>query len=76
MIKNIVAVTGKYTAKDGTEKKQYTTIWKLLIKDDGNMSVKIDTVPLGWDGWANIYEVEKKKEEQAIVWTWVSELPF
>ena len=76
MIKNIVAVTGKYTTKDGTEKKQYTTIWKLLIKDDGNMSVKIDTVPLGWDGRANIYEVEKKKEEQAIVWTWVSELPF
>ena len=31
------------------------------------MSVKIDTVPLGWDGRANIYEVEKKKEEQAIV---------
>lgn len=76
MIKNIVAVTGKYTAKDGTEKKQYTTIGKLLIKDDGNMSVKIDTVPLGWDWWANVYEVEKKKEEQVIVWTGVSEVPF
>ena len=63
-IENIVAVTGEYTNKQGETKKQYTTIWKLITKDDGNQSVKIDVIPLNWEGWANVYE-QKSKEESS-----------
>lgn len=58
-IKNIVAITWSYTNKQGEEKKQYTTIGKLIEKEDGKMSVKLDTIPTNWDWWANVYD---KKE--------------
>lgn len=55
-VQNIVAITWTYTNKSGEEKKQYTTIGKLLTKDNGNQSIKIETVPLWWDWWASIYD--------------------
>jgi len=58
-IKNIVAVTGKYK-KDWVEKNQYTTIGKLIEKDDWNVSVKIDTIPVNRDWRANVYEKTEK----------------
>jgi hypothetical protein len=45
--KRAVAVTGTYTDRNGSEKKRYTTIGTLFRYDDGNLSLKIDAVPVG-----------------------------
>ena len=63
-IKKLVAVTGKYTDRNGQEKSQYTTCGKLLARDDGSMCVKIDTIPVGFTGWLNCYDLDDRKQSQ------------
>lgn len=61
--KNIVVIAGTYKTKDGAEKKRYQTIGTVFIADDGNLKIKIDSMPLldgGWNGWANCYDIEEK----------------
>lgn len=60
--KRMVAVTGKYTDKNGDEKKQYTTIGTLSQKENGELSAKMEAVPVNWDGWVNFYEFDDKKK--------------
>ncbi len=55
LVKNIV-VGKKYTTRDGQEKTAWTTIGACFIKDDGKMSVKIEQIPLNWDGQAQIFD--------------------
>ena len=64
-IKKLVAVTGKYTDRNGQEKSQYTTCGKLLARDDGSMCVKIDTIPVGFTGWLNCYDLDDRKQAPA-----------
>jgi len=57
---DVVAVVGKYTNKNGEEKKQYLTIGSVLENEKG-FSLKLNSIPLGWDGWAGMY-VPKEQE--------------
>lgn len=61
--KRAVAVTGTYTDRNGSEKKRYTTIGTLFRYDDGNLSLKIDAVPVGqgWNGFVSFYDLEERK---------------
>jgi len=59
-VKNIV-VGQKYT-KNGEEKTKWTTIGACFIKDDGKMSIKLETVPLNWDGQAQIFDREQRHQ--------------
>jgi len=61
--KRAVAVTGTYTDRNGSEKKRYTTIGTLFRYDDGNLSLKIDAVPVGqgWNGFVSFYDLEDRK---------------
>lgn len=52
---DIVAVTGTYTDKNGQEKKRYQTIGAIIDTRNGPM-IKMESVPLGWDGWAYMNE--------------------
>jgi hypothetical protein len=56
-----VVVTQRYE-RNGEEKKRYINIGSVFSGDKG-MSIKLDTTPLGWDGWAQFYE-PKPREEQ------------
>jgi hypothetical protein len=58
-----VVVTRKYVGKDGAEKKQYINIGSMFEGDKGP-SIKIESVPVGWDGWASLYE-PKQAEKQS-----------
>lgn len=58
-IKNIV-VTETYTDRDGNPKKKYTTIGTLFMYDDGGIGVKMDMIPVGWNGKANAYDKETR----------------
>lgn len=61
---DIVAITGTYTDRDGNEKKEYTNIGVVLEGDKG-LSIKLKTVPVGWDGWANCYEPKEQDQKPA-----------
>ena len=53
-----IATVGEYKdPKTGDMKKRYSKCGSVFINDDGNISVKMDTMPVGaWDGWINARE--------------------
>lgn len=58
---DVVARIGKYTDKDGNEKFETLNIGVVLQTDKG-FFLKLKSVPIGWDGWASLYEPRKKEE--------------
>ena len=56
---DVVAITGKYM-KDGAEKNRYVTIGAVIETSKG-LSLKLEAVPVGWDGWAGLYEPKAKE---------------
>ena len=60
---DIVAVTGTYTDKNGQEKKRYQTIGAIIDTRNGPM-IKLESVPLGWDGWAYMNEPKPRDGAQ------------
>ena len=63
---DVVATIGKYKDAQGNEKKRYTNIGKAFTNEDGNMSIKLDTVPVGpeWSGWISLYEAKPRDERR------------
>jgi len=52
--KEITAIVGQYTNKDGQQKNRYQRIGSIIDTRNGEM-LKLDVIPLkenGWDGWA------------------------
>ena len=58
---DIVATIGTYTDRDGNEKKRYHKCGAAFTNDEGNISIKIDAMPVHpeWSGWLSLFE---KKE--------------
>jgi hypothetical protein len=57
----VTAVTGKYTDKSGKEKSRYMNIGSVIQTKNGPM-LKLEGVPVGWDGWAYLNEPKEKPE--------------
>lgn len=75
-VENIVAVTGTYKNKQGEEKKNYVTVGKLLTNEEkGIVSVKMECIPVWWDGRANVYPI-KEKEGSSFNSDPTGDLPF
>jgi hypothetical protein len=53
-----VATVGKYTDKEGNEKKRYVTIGAVFEDNQGRISLKLDAMPCSpeWSGWVSFYE--------------------
>ena len=54
--KEITAIVGQYTNKEGQQKNRYQRIGSIIETRNGEM-LKLDVIPLkenGWDGWAYI----------------------
>jgi len=52
--KEITAIVGQYTNKEGQTKNRYQRIGSIIDTRNGEM-LKLDVIPLkenGWDGWA------------------------
>lgn len=60
-VKYDCVVARRYQGRDGEEKTAYTNIGRVIETDKG-LSVKLDVIPLGWDGWFGLY-VPKPKEK-------------
>jgi len=57
----VTAVTGKYTDKSGNEKNRYTKVGVVLDTKNGPM-LKVEAIPVGWDGWAYLNEPKEREE--------------
>ena len=54
-----VATIGEYTDKQtGEKKKRYATVGTVFENDEGKLSLKLDTIPIGpgWSGFIQFYE--------------------
>lgn len=60
--KKITAVIGEYE-KDGQKKKRYAQIGTLLVRDDGSYAIKLDTLPVNWDGWGSCWDFDEEKKQ-------------
>lgn len=58
----IRAKTGTYTDKEGNEKSSYMTVGKILETKNGDFMLKLDSVPMQWDGWAYLNTPQPKDE--------------
>lgn len=56
-----VVATGTYTDKNGQEKAQWTTVGRVIEKD-GKLSLKLDVVPVAFDGWIKFFEPKTKDQ--------------
>lgn len=59
---DITVVTGKYM-KDGKEKNRYAKIGTLFATPHfSHITIKLDTLPLGGEGWLNVFPREGTEE--------------
>lgn len=58
----VTAVTGKYQDRDGNEKSRYMNIGAVIETKNGPM-LKLEAVPIGWDGWAYLNEPKPREQE-------------
>ena len=61
---DVTAVTGKYTDSAGKEKNRYMTVGAIIETKNGPM-LKLEAVPLGWNGWAYLNEPRARDAEAA-----------
>jgi len=60
MKKILRAKTGTYTDRQtGQEKTSYATIGRVIVTKTGNEMIKIDSIPVNWDGWAYINDDDR-----------------
>lgn len=59
----VTAVTGKYTDNNGTEKSRYQTLGSVIETKNGLM-LKMESVPVGWDGWAYLNDPKPRDSQQ------------
>lgn len=65
LVYDAVATIGKYTDKQGNEKKRYLSVGKVFESEGGGLSLKLDSVPVTpeWSGWISFYVPKDSKEQ-------------
>lgn len=60
---DVVANNGEYTI-NGEKKKRHVRIGKAFTDDQGRISIKLDSIPVGpdWSGWLSLYEPRRDDE--------------
>jgi hypothetical protein len=63
ILKEITAVVGQYTNREGQTKNRYQRLGSIIDTKNGWM-LKLDNIPLkegGWDGWAYVNDPRPKE---------------
>lgn len=50
------------------DKRQEKTYWRkigVVLQTDKGFSLKLEAVPVGWDGWASLFEPKAKEDKPA-----------
>lgn len=63
--KKLVVAAGNYTVQ-GQEKTRWIEIGRVLKAPNG-YKVKLDTIPVGWNGWAEMVDIEPRQAAPAKV---------
>lgn len=53
---DVVYAGEKYTDREGNEKTRYINVGAAFTRDDGSMTLKLESVPVNFTGWLNLYE--------------------
>ena len=56
-------ITGTYTDRNGNEKAQWVNVGRVIEKD-GKLSLKLDVIPVGFDGWIKFFPPKDKIKAQ------------
>jgi hypothetical protein len=56
------AKSGTYKTKEGEEKPNWVKMGVCFESDKG-LSLKIDTIPVGWDGWISMFPPRPKDSD-------------
>lgn len=64
-IRRLVASNGEYQ-KDGETKKRWQRVGTMFKGDDGEISIKLDSIPVGpdWSGWVKAFKFEDDHQNQ------------
>jgi hypothetical protein len=76
--KEITAIVGQYTNKEGQTKNRYQRIGSIIDTRNGEM-LKLDVIPLkenGWDGWAYLNDPKPYEGKQTKDLDDDSSIPF
>lgn len=58
---DVVAITGSYTDRNGIEKRRYMNCGAVFETEKG-LSLKIEALPVGFDGWFQLYEPRSEQQ--------------
>ena len=58
------AKNGTYKDRNGEEKTRWHHMGVCFQNDKGQLSLKIDSLPLNWDGWVSLFEPKPKDGAQ------------
>lgn len=59
------AKNGTYKDKNGEEKVRWHHMGVCFQNDNGQLSIKMDSIPLNWNGWVSLFEPRPKDGQQA-----------
>lgn len=56
----VKAKNGTYKDRNGEEKTRWHHMGVCFQNDKGQLSLKIDSLPLNWDGWVSLFDPKPK----------------
>lgn len=62
---DVVAVIGSYTDRNGMEKRRYMNCGAVFETEKG-LSLKLEAIPVGFDGWFQLYEPRTEQQSPAV----------
>ena len=57
----VKAKNGTYKDRNGEEKARWHNMGVCFQSDQGHLSLKIDSIPVNWDGWISLFEPKPKE---------------
>jgi hypothetical protein len=56
-----IVKNGTYTDKSGNEKNRWQKIGVCVETKQGGLAIKLETIPVAWDGWISLAEPKPKE---------------
>lgn len=53
----------KYKNSAGEEKTRFVNVGAVLERDDGTLCAKIESLPIGFNGWLNLFEPREREQQ-------------
>lgn len=54
----------KYKDRNGEEKTRFVNVGAVFERDDGSLCAKVESIPVGFTGWLNLFEPRNEQQTQ------------